>query len=1409
MISIRSPQGSIKSQNLLYLWISLVLIAPFNTTKASELNISSSPVFLGGFADPNVMLTMDDSGSMRRDYVLAQTKLFSFIENPGTGEFQIEALFPINDNSVYGTNFNPSVPLQDKGIADYFFRSSENNAVFYDPSINYEPWAGVDENGNPFNQAQIPNVRTNPLQSSTFDILRKQTISANWYYERMGLSNELIIREKQNNFITLLSPSAACPGRSYTQGVSSSEEDCSASNASFTPITYYEYVFETIESQCHSLSNGNQRNGDRVTTTDGQIIQCSCNLRHLQEDLNDPTDDYKELAPSTNSLITVTQKIENQPRLCPENYQITQIWQDNTGLKFIQGSLDESLVPRQVSGNTLINTATGIQKTVDQEIQNFANWFKYYRSRTFTSRAAIGLVFEAMEDSLSRVGLSSINTNDTLIKSVSLFQLNDFLTSLYELPVSGGTPLRKAVEDVGDYFSASNGPWLDLDENGPVLEESDSDANGFCRQSFNILVSDGVWNGNGAEKSNNFDGQPGDNIPDSPFPDNFDNTLADIAYFYYISDLRPGDSGLRNIFDSDNNLAFWQRMVSFSVGFGIDGSDNVDIPADGGAPPPDENGNTFINFVDPNINEEAKIDDLWHAAINTTGRYLSARSVEELVNSLLSILQNIAESNSSSAAAIATNSGSSETNARFYQARFDASDSSGQLISYRLTRSGDFSSLEPEWVAGSSLETTIRDPNTGTERTINLNPVEPLFAGNKRTAYSYRYSDDNDARIASTKGSGIEFDWNRFSTDQQRRLLSLNNDETINNPQGISLVNSLLGTNPSDRNHTLGDFVHSSPVFVSSSKFIYPDRFFDRLISNSGSPNLGAETPHSQFRINTLNRPGRIYIGGNDGMLHSFIATESLTNNPDNGKEVFAYFPNALFDKLNQLDINFKNPYQHQFYVDATPTVGDAFFSIGENIADWHTVLAGGYGAGAQGIYAIDITSAPVSGENNPERILWEFSDRNDPDMGFSYSQPNIVRLHNGQWAVVFGNGYNSTQKDNLSDELINPENCDEATSRRSCDGDPVLFILDIGTGDIIAKLQPNNNDFYNETEHAEFPNGLSNIAPVDIDGDSITDLIYAGDLRGNLWRYDVRNASPSNWNASVIFKAIDEVGNPQPITVRPQVGRHENGLNTDNNGGVIVYFGTGKLIETQDIQNPINSSDLPLNAFYGIWDDLTNTNKPLDKNDLLQQRITAEIQTEFKDNDDSNSATTFQLRSVTDNALNWNGDPGVTNGQHGWYLNLEVDSNPSNGNDGQTKQGERVIASPLLRNNRIIFNTYIQNKNECEFGGDSWLMELDAFSGGRLSSSPFDFNKDGFFNQADLIDPVLINGNAGSLQAVAGVKKPPTVAPPTIVNLPGINGSENKLDSSASGDFLISIDENQGGRARGRQSWRSFPVKE
>ncbi|AUZ86098.1 pilus assembly protein PilY [Methylophaga nitratireducenticrescens] len=991
----------------------------------------------------------------------------------------------------------------------------------------------------------------------------------------------------------------------------------------------------------------------------------------------------------------------------------------------------------------------------DDEIRNFANWYTYHRNRIFASRAGIGRAFSSQPDSL-RVGFGAINKGNTTIdgrttgavmSGVRAFSdsKENFYSSLYELDIPAqGTPLRRALQGAGEYFSRSTpdpqGPW---NTTPGVAGGEDL----ICRQSYTILMSDGSasgGSGNAAtdERNDNNDGSADNSStntnpeigepdfiysPVNPFQDNISNTLADVAMYYWKRDLR---TDLENrVPTNDTDSAFWQHMTTFTVGLGVSGS--ID---------PDEafaaiGAGTSIDWGDPDYDTSnctgatciARQDDFLHAAVNSRGGFFSAADPDTFASELENVLFAIQDREESSASSVALNSGSISSNSRVFQARFDSRDWSGQLLSFAINTT-----------PGENLGNLII-PEEWDAR--NLIPT-----ASNRKIITYDGTNGKPFRLAD------------ISVEQQALLGD--DEDTLNYLRGDQSNEVSNGGAFRNRSFLLGDIINSNPALVAAPVQRYPDNW-----GSGAAENL---KPYSTFREDNKSRLPVVYVGANDGMLHAF--------NANTGAEIFSYVPSVIYDRLPLLT---DPDYTHRYYVDGSPTVVDAFVD-----GDWKTILVSGLGAGGQGIFALDVTDPDVSSTDETalasKKVLWEYTDKTDADsvdMGYTFGQPSIVRLQNGQWAALFSGGYNNTV-----------DNHGDGSTNDSTTGNAVLYLVDLFDGTIIAKFNTKQGSEDDPTDN-DRPNGFASPAAIDVNGDSIVDFIYAGDLFGNMWKIDVSDPVVANWGFAFgteadpkpLFKAcfgndcegLDE-NKVQPITTRPQIVRHPTSR------GFLVMFGTGKYFEVGD-----NSATGQITqSFYSIWDKAEETLTPIVRNNLLEQTIDSEVRVSGSD-----------YRVTSDTAIDWAS-------KKGWFIDLISPGAASN-------LGERQVSNAIIRNGKVIFTTLLPSDDPCLDGGTSWLMELDFVSGARLQYSPFDTNDDSNFDSADYIciancDNAEDSENPPEWAPVSGKKSEVGIIPtPSIASEAG-GQREYKYTSGSSGQIEVTV-ENPGPGFEGRQSWRQL----
>ena len=740
---------------------------------------------------------------------------------------------------------------------------------------------------------------------------------------------------------------------------------------------------------------------------------------------------------------------------------------------------------------------------------------------------------------------------------------------------------------------------------------------------------------------------------------------------------------------------------------------------------------------------------LQDAASYGGGIYYTATDAAQLSSALSNVIADVG-TKSASAAAVAVNSRSLSTTSRLYQALLTSGSWSGDLAAYSIDASGNIGST-PVWRAKNQL--IAQNWNTG----------RAIITRNASQGVPFRWVTSGTNALTSNTQTVLNKNPATGSTDSQgsARLEYLRGNN----------VNEGTGNNYRVRsgNFKLGDIANSSPIYVGAPVYL---------------PDIEGVT-HSSFRSDYVARQEIVYVGANDGMLHGFDATT--------GNEKIAYVPSFLFDdSTTPANPNTTNgphqltntSYSHRFYVDAPPTAADAYgaFTSGTCVSPgcWRTVLVGGVGHGGKGYYALDITdptgaktatSGLAFSESNAAKIsLWEFTDSASGDMGFTYGQATIARVRTSAsttaWAAIFGNGYNSTNER------------------------AVLYVVNIVTGAQIAKIvlpDPELDSSYPTLPNPLIGNGLSAPATVDKDGDYIQDYVYAGDLKGNLWKIDLTNNSPSSWGsfykrgskAVPLYTATDDT-NRLPITARPEISSHPTGQ-----GGFVVYFGTGRYLASGD--NDPSATPVLAHAFHGVWDRDTTASASVSGQDaavLKTRLLTQTISTA--------TVASQTVRQVTNNALNNWGDSGTTcnpssasNNCMGWIVSLPT-------------TGERSVSNPVLMGGttpRIIYTTLIPDNAACGYGGSSWLMEHDPTNGGPPGAGVFDLDGSNTITSADLI---------GGTVPVAGINPGIGIMPEPVILRDPANSRDLKLITGSTG-VVQSVSNYPGTGSGGRQSWRQL----
>jgi type IV pilus assembly protein PilY1 len=941
-------------------------------------------------------------------------------------------------------------------------------------------------------------------------------------------------------------------------------------------------------------------------------------------------------------------------------------------------------------------------------IQNFANWFTFYRKRHQALRAGLGKSFET----IAAMRVAGFTINGTPANpDVSMLDIDVAAnrTTLYNnfyqnFTGSGGTPNRNAVANVIRNFKRTNA-------GAPVTDS--------CQRNFGMLFTDGFSNkpvGGDGITALNVDNTIIRNADSTvtysgidPYKDNLANTMADHVMSAYANTIRADlPQGKVQIppscpdakLDCNPN----PHMNFYAITLGARGLQfNPDSPvADVYATPPTWPTTLAFDY------HPSAVDDMWHAAINGHGQLLNARKSTDLSTQLSSVLNSIKETEGSAASA-SVNSGTVSSNTRTFKASFGTKTWSGELQAIDLNVDGTL---------GTKVTATIPAHNLRQITTVNTNGVGVPFQW---------------ASLDATRKSALHP--SDTAVEGNERLDYLRGDQSMEIPAGPyrkRTTPALPGISP------FGDIVNSSPVYVGAPPFRYKDSLEVK--------------PYSAFVTANKDRDRMIYVGANDGLLHAFT-TEDIYGRPVT--ERFAFVPGTVFKNLHQLS---KPTYTHKFYVDGTPSMTDAFYGN-----DWHTVLAAGLNRGGQGVYALDVTDPSSLNEGNASSLfLFEFTDADDDDLGYTYSRPAIVRMHNGKWAMIFGNGYNNT----------------EADTHVSATGNAALYVVELDAPHSLIRKITLPSGMAQDPLGQSRPNGLATPAVIDADGDSVVDFAYAGDVFGNLWKFDLRDASPANWDSAIkvagvatpIFVARNALNQPEAITTRPQVGRGPNGF------GQVVLFGTGKFLE----QNDRVLANLVRQSFYGIFDRSTGAVTDIVPKASLQQQTILDEQTEDKDGD----GISTRVRVTSNSPVN------LTT-QRGWYIDLISSDNGF--------EGEMQVSDSVLRNGRISFTTVTPNTDPCSFGGQSWFMILDSITGSRLNGSPFDLNKDKRFTSTDFVT-VSIAGVPTPVP-VSGVGSDAIMSQPRYVA--GQDGDYGVVTDTANTTTAFFIDPGSG--RVGRQSWRQL----
>ena len=502
---------------------------------------------------------------------------------------------------------------------------------------------------------------------------------------------------------------------------------------------------------------------------------------------------------------------------------------------------------------------------------------------------------------------------------------------------------------------------------------------------------------------------------------------------------------------------------------------------------------------------------------------------------------------------------------------------------------------------------------------------------------------------------------------------------------------------------------------------------------------------------------GMVYSGGNDGMLHAF---DALT-----GDEIFAYVPNLIFDQLYRLT---DPAYTHRFYVDLTPTIKKGAGVLGGTTT--RTLLVGGLRKGGKGYFGLNVTDAKtIANENDAAaRVLWEFPKTADDDMGYSFSKPVVVRTNSTTypWVVIFGNGYNSTN------------------------GSSVLYVIHPETGALIRKIPAGTGP----------DNGLSSPMAVDTSHDERIDFVYAGDLKGNLWKFDLTHSDPSFWSV-----AFASGGVAQPLFRAPGP-RGDRPTHHGAPGGDVPpqeprphgVFRHRQIFRGRGPERHVGAVDLrPLGLRRQGVRPASRTVDPgrrpgVPRHIHQPQHSAAPVQPAGEGEPAATEAGGLHRqdrRIRASPALPLHDAAGLDDHArprqrlHDRPPTRTRASTPTSGITSTSTRASGSSATPSSAMACSLAVGFTPNSDRCGPGGNSMFMEINAFTGGSAGGSLFDITGDLLIDAKDLARVDFNQDGTAEDIAPSGIELFGNVQPPAILRLPGSGDPmEKKYLSSSTG---------------------------
>ncbi|MDQ7989473.1 MAG: PilC/PilY family type IV pilus protein [Candidatus Dactylopiibacterium sp.] len=1141
----------------------------------------------------NSVLAVDNSGSMDFELLIngADQGLAKLPPDKTSNSNRYAYMFPMaveddydGDRNFYDYGNIP--PFQ----AYAYFRSPSVNTLFYNPKITYDPWPDATIGGNAvsFPQSPVTAARTHP-------------------YFTQG-------RDNSGGTATTFDLTATYFGNTTTAVTSCSDipNTASARNSTWTFLvkdgmsidstvqpsgtgTSYPVCFRTTP------RNGNwSEKGSWKSVASASTNEINGGIARTDLDVMVPYN------PATFWMPDST---------CTASWPACAT--DPSGTRYKRFDINS------LTGSSYtLPDGTVIARSKQQELQNFANWFTYYRKRKTMMAGGMGKAFDSLQRNFRQFGAGVMTYHDSAAISANSPKIYDFTTTtaanngralaglLYALHSEGGTPTIGTLDKAGQVYGYS-GPFnnflINKSSTDAITDQTSAEARLRCSANTAFILTDGYGN-------------------------DYDTTRSSIyakAKAYY-DDLR---------WWKPSSGSIGKTMNTYGITLGALGSAYLGNPD---ATPPS-------NWPTPSNDDATSIDDLWRATLYSKGKLLSATDPTTLEASINAIITSMFASGTGSGLAYSGTQISTSNN-MVIKAGYDSGDWTGELAAFSVhttgTKAGYINYDDKKWSARDQLDT-------------------------------------NTARVIATwSGSaGIPFTSTALNTAS---LLSAFN--TGANNDGANVVawlrgdRSLEGTTYRKRTHLLGDIVNATPAFVNEAfaTYSYPG--------------------YSTFAASVKSRTDMVYVGANDGMLHAFRASD--------GKEMWAYVPKGVHSKLNALA---QPGYTHQFTVDGNLTAWDVQFTQSSsssaaadgNNSSWKTVLIGGLRGGGKGFYALDITAPDLAGSTAAEKeadlagkVLWEFTDA---DMGFSFGKPQIGKTEAYGWVALLTSGYNNT------------------------DGKGYLYVVKIQDGSLIKKIPIDlaSGSTYDQVGLANVIGVIDFTANASGQDNALLKYVYGGDLNGNLWRFNIRDADKANWSVKKLAANLNGAGasSKAPITAAPDVAlintpgpfpSYQNAADLKTQR-LMVFVGNGKLLHGDDFSS--NDND---NGFYAIADEddalVIGEGACASLGCLVQDGLgQASSSLGLNNWGTTNNSNLTSWWVVDKHSFNWN---GVQRVKRGWYIRFSETG------------GERMVYAPQVFNGKVLFTTTMKTDSRHGQAGTceqaySAMYNLSANKGGEETGYP------------------------------------------------------------------------------------------